>query len=296
MASARKFDHGEPRVLPTAAPDGSAVQAQVLHRLKTQMVLSVAASYCLDALVLAAFVACDALSGWVPVCYLACGLTECAVAYHRVRGRRFRAWTDRYMTLPRMALACLLQLSFMLAAPAVSLYFTGVLFIVFAFGTLRLKARETAVLWLMVTLALSVMVAAGLNILQLPHATATQRLIAVIAAMLTLGRSAMIGLFSSHLRAELGCRYREVRSSLQVSEADRTRTSIALHEDLSQDIAGIAMTLAAYAARQRQRNPAEARDLEEASAQLRGVVEKARVLAFPIPARRASQRPDELNR
>ena len=91
------------------------------------------------------------------------------------------------------------------------------------------------------------------------------------------------------LRKELGCRYREVRSSLEVSEADRTRTSIALHEDLSQDLAGIAMTLSAYAARLRQRNPAEAVDIDEASAQVRGAVEKARILAFPTLEKRTKR-------
>ena len=276
----------QPDSLPPDLPQGPAAaealpQEQALYRLKTQMVCAVALSYAVDALVLAAYFACGTISGWVPLLYLACGFTECGIAYHYVRGPHYRAWTDRYLTLPRVATSCLIQLALIAIAPAIALYFLALLFIVFGFGSLRLRAREATILWVLVTAALVALTMAGVDVLQLPHATQAQRAIGLGALMLTVGRSTLIGLFASHLRKELGCRYREVRSSLEVSEADRTRTSIALHEDLSQDLAGIAMTLSAYAARLRQRNPAEAVDIDEASAQLRGAVEKARILAFP---------------
>ena len=284
----------QPDSFPPDAPQASTwpepfPQEQALYRLKTQMVCAVALSYGVDALVLAAYFACGAISGWVPLLYLSCGLTECGIAYHYVRGPHFRAWTDRYMTMPRMAASCLIQVAMIAIAPSIALYFLAVLFIVFGFGSLRLKAREAAILWVLVTTALAAITVAGVDVLQLPHATQAQRALGLVALMLTVGRSTLIGLFASHLRKELGCRYREVRSSLEVSEADRTRTSIALHEDLSQDLAGIAMTLSAYAARLRQRNPAEAVDIDEASAQLRGAVEKARILAFPTLEKRTKR-------
>jgi len=291
MAPTPKIDWSHV-LLPTLAPAGDAyAQQQTLHRVKLGMIAAVAVSYVVDTLTLAAFSACGVISAWIPLLFLACGLTESAIAYYYVRGPQYRAWTDRYMTLPRMAVSCLIQLVFIVIAPPVALYFISLLFIIFGFGCLRLKVREAATLWVLVAVALAVVVLSGVDILQLPHATPAQRAIGLVAGMLTLGRSILIGLFSSHLRSVLGSRYKEAASSLAVSEADRTRTSIALHEDLGQDLAGIAMTLSAYAARLRQRSPAEAVDLDEATAQLRGAVEKARVLAFPTLKQRRDGRP-----
>ena len=286
------------RVLPFVLPAVSALtpgvhppRAQVLDTLRRPVQVAITASYVLDALFLAAFVYAGALAASVPELYLGLGAAESVLAWLLSRGPW--AWHAPALTMARMSASCAIQLVLICVASAVSLYFIGVLFIVFGFGSLRLRVRELGALWILVAIALVAISLWGVDVLQLPHQTVEMRAIGLVAALSVLARCTLLGLFSSYLRHELVCHYDAVRVSLKRSEDYRTHTSFVLHEELGQDIAGIAMKLSAHAAWLRRRDPGEAREIDETTAQLRTVVEKARVLAFPaLP--RGHAKPDPL--
>ena len=265
---------------PPPAPADRSAADPALGRLKTQVVGAIAASYVLDALLLAGYVQLGVLAAWVPLWYALLGVGECTCAYALVR-RRARARRDPYLTRPRLAVSCAIQLLFVALAPAVGLYFIGVLGIVFAFAALRARPRDACIALALVAVALSLLLGLGGDPLALPHATPGARALSLLAMLATLARITLLGLYSSYLRSRIGCRYREVRSSLEVVESDRTRTSVALHEDIGQDLAGVALLLSACSERLRRGHGADATEIETAAAQLRTTVEKARVLAFP---------------
>jgi signal transduction histidine kinase len=236
-------------------------------------------SYGTDALLLAGFAAANCISVWVPVAYGAVGLVECAIAYAVLYGLLSRRLRDEHFNAVRLVVSCAIQILFIVLVPQLAFFFLTVLFIVFGFATLALRIRDAVVVWMVIAAVCSYVVISVPDALNVPHATVLLRALVGATIMLVLARCTMLGLFSSHLRSVLGCRYQTVKMSLRTSEDDRTRTSIVLHEDLGQDLVGISLLLSACVSRLRRKGEADAADMELATAQLCTAINKTRLIA-----------------
>jgi hypothetical protein len=223
------------------------------RRLWLQMLCLIAASYLLDSLLLALFAVSGALDGWVPLAYGAAGLAWCAVFYGLMATGVSDRFVDSNLTLAKFLSGAVLQIAFIVLAPAAALYFVGVLFAVFAFASLRLPPRTAALVWLAATLALATVLLRMPEAFNLPHETAFQRGLVGVGIVLTLARCMSLGLYNSHLRVQLARRQNQARASLDATAQRRLAMAVALHEGLGQELAGVALLLAASATATRER-------------------------------------------
>lgn len=207
------------------------------------------------------------------------GLVECAIAYSVLYGLLSRLLRDEHFNAVRLVVSCAIQMLFIVLVPQLAFFFLVVLFIVFGFATLALRIRDALIVWLVIAGVCGYVIVSVPDALNVPHATVMQRALVVATIMLVLARCTTLGLFSSHLRSVLGCRYRTVKMSLRSSEDDRTRTSIVLHEDLGQDLVGISLLLSACVSRLRRKGEPDAADMELATVQLRTAINKTRLIA-----------------
>lgn len=251
---------------------------------------AIAVSYSLDALILLLFAWAGAIPPWVSLAYLAAGLTLCAAFSVAIRGAASRRGDDPLLVLPQLAAAALLQLTFIVLAPPVAMYFVGLLFVVFGFASLRMRLRDALFAWLAVSIAVSVAIALLPGALHLPDEGYAQRLLVGLSILLALGRSMLLGMYGSWIRARLGRRFAALRASNATSVRRDAAVAQTLHEDLGQELAGVALALAAHETQLRRAGADGAADVALAVAQLRAAVEKTRRLAVsldasePIPA------------
>ena len=109
------------------------------------MLAMVAASFAVDALLLLGLSWADAIPGEVATLYALAGGLSC-VAFYVVMGSRWcERSSDHYLVVPLMLLATAINLFFVAWAPQIGGLLLMVLFIVFAFGALRMSARRTIV-------------------------------------------------------------------------------------------------------------------------------------------------------
>ena len=256
------------------------IQPRQLDRLRRVVDLAIATSYCLDLALLTGFVIAGFIQAAVPLLYGGFGAVECAFAFWLVRSSLASRLMDQDVALIRLVPSCVMQLLFFASVPQLAFFFLGSLYIVFAFASLAVPARSGALVWMGVALVCGYVLSVVPEIYLVPHATPLQRVLVSGSVMLSLGRCAALGIFSSHLRVVLGMRYLSVKLSLRSSEDDRTRTAAMLHEDLGQDLVGISLQLAAMVSRLRRLDAAEAEELHQATEQLRVAIHKTRVLAI----------------
>jgi signal transduction histidine kinase len=248
------------------------------------MLASIAGSFVVDGLVLALFAWAGAIAAWIPLAYVGAGLASCATFHAAItRGATMR-FEDPLATLGQLAVAALIEVAFIVLAPPVALYFVAVLFVLFGFASLRLRFGEAIVAWAAVSIAVSVAIALLPGALDIPTGTALERLLVVVSILLTLGRCMLLGVFGSRLRARIGDRYRAYRASSESAGRQSAAVAQALHEDLGQDLAGIAMTLSAQENRLRREGHEAADALAQAGTQLRIAVNKTRRLALSLRA------------
>jgi len=264
------------------------IEPRQLDRLRRKIDLAIAGSYCIDLALLLGFVAVGCIPISIPLTYGLSGFTECAVAFWIVRSFLARHMEDQDLALLRLVPSCVIQLVFVAIVPQLGFFFLGTLFIVFGFASLAVRARAAAVVWIAVALLCGYILGVVPEVYLVPHATAWQRVLVGGSVMLSLARCSALGVFSSHLRSVLGCRYLSVKRSLRSSEDDRTRTAAMLHEDLGQDLVGISLQLSASASRLARKGVPEAQDLQLAAEQLRVAIQKTRILAI---ASRPAPRP-----
>lgn len=262
-------------------PLGAACEPE---RLAQTLLKAIAASYALDGVLLAAFAWAGVIGAWVPVTYVVVGLA-CCVAFHAALTSGFAArCADRSLALPQLAVAACVQVCFIVLAPAVALYFVGVLFIVFAFAALRLRLRDAVLAWAGVSVAVTVAIALLPEALDIPHESLLERILVCASILLALARCTLLGVYGHRLRLRLGDQYAAARRFLETS--DRRAASVArdLHEDLGQDLAGIALALAAHATRLQRDGGRNAEGLADAVLNLRATIEKTRALAEVLGA------------
>lgn len=249
------------------------------RRLWLRMLYLIGASYLLDTVLLGLFSMSGALAGWVPLAYAAAGFAWCAVFYALLASGLSERFIDGNLTVAKLVSGAALQLAFIVLAPAAALYFVCVLFVVFAFASLRLPLRQALIVWGGVALALAVILARTPAAFHLIHDTPLQRVLVGVSIVSTLARCTLLGLYNTFLRTQLARLHAHDRVSLDETARRGLDMAAALHEDLGQELAGVALLLSASAGRLERDGHPGAPQVSEAVAHLRAAIVKTRVLA-----------------
>jgi diguanylate cyclase len=178
------------------------LQKRRLYRVALVGVIGI--SYLIDTCLLSLFVLAGTISAKAPLYYGLAGLGHVLLfsAFHWSGfSERF---ANRHMTLWGMAYGIGAQLLGILLAPQITPFFLALVFVVFAFGTLRISFREALVIWFLCILAIAVTISLkGESQLTLMHASRFEYLLVTISFALILLRAIALGYYGQMLRQRL---------------------------------------------------------------------------------------------
>ena len=197
-------------------PDAAAPLVRARRvRQRRQMYLGQVASYSLGAFVLLLYAFDGVISIDIASLFWFGGLLiigTFAVLSEAGVGDRF---SDHYLTVFQISAHMALQFVFLLSVPTIGVAFLSVLFLIFAFGTLRMTSQQAMLTWGLATTGLGfVFVATDLPI-GLPVATRLERFAAMMCFALVIGQCAFLGLFGATLRKILYRRSIELKAAYQ---------------------------------------------------------------------------------
>ncbi|WBL81019.1 GGDEF domain-containing protein [Bradyrhizobium xenonodulans] len=195
----------------TAAPE---VLARRI-RQRRQMYIGQVASYSLGASVLLLYAFDGAVSMAVPSLFWLGGLLiigTFTVLSEAGFGDRFE---DHYLTVFQISAHMALQLVFLLAVPTVGVAFIAVLFLIFAFGTLRMTSAQAMLTFALATSGLAFVFLGSDLPIGLPVTTRLERTASMLCFVLVIGQCAFLGLFGATLRKILYRRSIELKAAYQ---------------------------------------------------------------------------------
>ncbi len=184
----------------TAAPEVRARRA----RQRRQMYMGQVASYSLGASVLLLYAYDGTISIGVPSLFWIGGLIiigTFTVLSEAGFGDRFK---DHYLTVYQISAHMALQLAFLLAV-----------FLIFAFGTLRMTSGQAMLTWALATCGLAAVFLGSDLPIGLPVTTRLQRAASMLCFVLVIGQCAFLGLFGATLRKILYRRSIELKAAYQ---------------------------------------------------------------------------------
>jgi diguanylate cyclase (GGDEF)-like protein len=184
-------------------------------RQRRQMYVGQVASYSLGASVLLLYAYDGAVSMAIPSLFWLGGLLiigTFTVLSEAGVGDRLK---DHYLTVFQISAHMALQLMFLLAVPTVGIDFIAVLFLIFAFGTLRMTPIQAMLTWGLATCGLAFVFLASDLPIGLPVATRLQRTASMLCFVLVIGQCAFLGLFGATLRKILYRRSIELKAAYQ---------------------------------------------------------------------------------
>lgn len=127
-------------------------------------------------------------------------------------GDRF---TDHYLTVFQISAHMALQFVFLLSVPTIGIAFICVLFLIFAFGTLRMTSAQAMITWTLAAIGLAAVFLASDLPIGMPVATRLQRTALMLCFVLVIGQCAFLGLFGATLRKILYQRSIELKAAYQ---------------------------------------------------------------------------------
>ncbi len=184
-------------------------------RQRRQMYIGQVASYSLGASVLLLYAYAGAVSMAVPSLFWLGGLLiigTFTVLSEAGFGDRFE---DHYLTVFQISAHMAVQLVFLLAVPTVGVAFIAVLFLIFAFGTLRMTSTQAMLTWALAAIGLAAVFLASDLPIGMPVATRLQRTASMLCFVLVIGQCAFLGLFGATLRKILYQRSIELKAAYQ---------------------------------------------------------------------------------
>jgi len=184
-------------------------------RQRRQMYIGQVASYSLGASVLLLYAFDGAVSMAVPSLFWLGGLLiigTFTVLSEAGFGDRFE---DHYLTVFQISAHMALQLVFLLAVPTVGVAFIAVLFLIFAFGTLRMTSAQAVLTWALASCGLAFVFLGSDLPIGLPVATRPERTASMLCFVLVIGQCAFLGLFGATLRKILYRRSIELKAAYQ---------------------------------------------------------------------------------
>jgi len=139
-------------------------------------------------------------------------------------GDRF---TDHYLTVFQISAHMALQFVFLISVPTIGIAFICVLFLIFAFGTLRMTSAQAMFTWAVATAALAAVFLASDLPIGMPVTTRLQRFASMLCFVLVIGQCAFLGLFGATLRKIL------YRRSIELKDAYRRIEELAELDELT---------------------------------------------------------------
>ncbi|MEO8059144.1 MAG: GGDEF domain-containing protein [Burkholderiales bacterium] len=176
------------------------------RRQRLGMLAMAFASYAVDTALLIAIAATGALDAAVPWAYAAAGMTVCGAFYGLLSSGWSERLEDHYLAMPQMVVSALINLGFIAWVPQIGVLLMMVLFIIFAFGSLRMNVRRVLIGAVLLSFAVAALIAFAGDRLSLPMATWQQRLVCGLWFALILARTTLLGLYGSQVREELAKR------------------------------------------------------------------------------------------
>lgn len=179
------------------------------------MLLVHAASYTLGTLALLGF----SYSGAIPIVIPAAFFLSAAVLlgfFMVLSETHFNdRFEDHYLTTFQVAGHILIELGFLLAVPQIGYAFLGVLFLIFAFGSLRMTPWQIGVTWTLTTLGVVPIFLFSSQPIGMAMNTPTDRLVATFAFVLTLAQCALVGFYGIFIRSVLYKRSIELKDAYE---------------------------------------------------------------------------------
>lgn len=196
------------------APEAAAPEVLARRvRQRRQMYIGQVVSYSLGASVLLLYAYDGAISVDVASLFWLGGLLiigTFAVLSEAGVGDRF---TDHYLTVFQISAHMALQFVFLLSVPTIGIAFISVLFLIFAFGTLRMTSAQAMLTWAIATIALAAVFLGSDLPIGMPVATRLQRTASMLCFVLVIGQCAFLGLFGATLRKILYRRSIELKAA-----------------------------------------------------------------------------------
>ncbi|WP_128924636.1 GGDEF domain-containing protein [Bradyrhizobium guangxiense] len=218
MSTAATFpERNAAEVADTVLAPEAAAPAVLARRVRQrrQMYVGQIASYSLGASVLLLYAYGGTVSMAVPSLFWLGGLLiigTFTVLSEAGIGDRFE---DHYLTVFQISAHMGLQLVFLLAVPTVGVAFIAVLFLIFAFGTLRMTSSQAMLTWGLATCGLAFVFLGSDLPIGLPVATRLERTASMLCFVLVIGQCAFLGLFGATLRKVLYRRSIELKAAYQ---------------------------------------------------------------------------------
>ena len=214
--------------LPTAqlgTAAASVARRRIVQRRKTYLVH--ATSYALGTATLFLYVFADTIPLTLPLAFLACGLGVIgffAVLSEAGINDRF---DDHYLTVFIVAGHNLVQVAFALAAPQIGYAFLCVMFLISAFGALRMTFRQSVTAWSLSVACLTPVFLLSAEPIGIAATTPLERIAAMLCFVFTIGQCAFVGLYGSSLRKTL------TKRSCELKEAYRRIEELAELDELT---------------------------------------------------------------
>lgn len=198
------------------APEAAAPEVRARRaRQRRQMYIGQVASYSLGASVLMIYAYDGAISVDIASLFWFGGLLiigTFTVLSEAGVGDRF---TDHYLTVFQISAHMALQFVFLLSVPTIGIAFICVLFLIFAFGTLRMTSAQAMITWTLAATGLAAVFLASDLPIGMPVATRLQRTASMLCFVLVIGQCAFLGLFGATLRKILYQRSIELKAAYQ---------------------------------------------------------------------------------
>jgi diguanylate cyclase len=194
------------------------VTPQVLARRKANrrtMLIAMAASYLIDAGLLALYAHAGATTFATPVVYGMAGVTSMLVFLVLSETGFNDRFADHYLTLAQGFCASTIMLGGVYLAPEVGLAFCFIFFLVFGFATLRATAWQAATIWTYATVGLAAAILLTDRPIGLPTGSWAERAATLLLLITSLGRCISMGLFSIAVREALYRRGKELKSAYE---------------------------------------------------------------------------------
>jgi len=215
----------EGRALVSSPITREATARRVRHR--RQMHLIQACSYSLGALDLLLYTYAGTIPIIVPSAFWVSGLILIGIFAVLSESGFNDRFDDHYLTVFQVNGHLTLQFGFLVAVPKIGFAFISVLFLIFAFGALRMTSRQAAITWAFATAGLvAVFLFSDLPI-GMPLTNRLERFAGMLCVVLVIGQCAFLGLFGSTLRKTL------YRRSVELKEAYRRIEELAELDELT---------------------------------------------------------------
>jgi diguanylate cyclase (GGDEF)-like protein len=171
---------------------------------RVAIVCAVGISYLLDTLLLFLFSLAGTISFTTPLYYGLAGLGHVAL-FSLLHWSGFSdRFQNRHMTIWQMAYGISAQLLGITLAPQIASFFFALMFVIFSFGTLRIRIHEALATWFLSMLAIALTISLNSDArLMLFQPSTTEYLLITVSFALILLRSIVLGYYGMTLRQQI---------------------------------------------------------------------------------------------